>query len=74
VNLTAPGKLLALCVIIAGCFAFIIVSLVQDHGADTTPAWATLTLVTGYLIGNGAGALRGTPQAPVFAPKDPPDA
>lgn len=69
-NLTAPGKLIVLLVIIVGCFAYICASVVTDNGTDTTPAWAAITLITGYLIGNGTGALRGTPQAPVFAPKD----
>lgn len=70
VELTAPGKLLALCLVIVACAAYIIIELVRDVGADTSPAWATMTLVVGYLVGNGAGARRGQPQEPVFAPKE----
>lgn len=67
-TLTAPGKLAALLAVIVGCFVYIIVTRVTHEG-DVTPAWATITLVTGYLVGNGTGAVRGVPQAPVFAPK-----
>lgn len=70
VELTAPGKLVALCLVIVGCLAYIIVEMVREVGADTSPAWATMTLVVGYLVGNGAGARRGQPQEPVFAPKE----
>lgn len=69
-ELTAPGKLLALCIIIVGCLAYIIVAAFRA-GIDTTPAWATLTLVTGYLIGNGTGARRGIVTAPIWAPTNP---
>lgn len=63
-DLTAPGKLAVILVTIIGCFAYIIAG-----DGDTTPAWATITMLSGYLIGNGAGAKNGVPQAPVFAPK-----
>lgn len=69
VELTAPGKLAALLAVIVGCFAYILVMALGHGDADTTPAWATITLVSGYLIGNGVGAKRGVPQAPTFAPK-----
>jgi hypothetical protein len=69
VDLTAPGKLIALCVVIAGCFTYIITALFVP-GVETTPAWATLTLVVGYLVGNGTGARKGVEQAAVFSPKD----
>lgn len=72
-EITAPGKLIALCIIIVGCLAYILVAAVRT-GIDTTPAWATITLVTGYLIGNGTGARRGIPAAPVFAPSSDPEA
>ena len=72
-QLTSPGKLVAILAVIIGCFAFIVAAALGDNGQDTTPAWATLTLVTGYLIGNGTGAKRGEPQQPVFSPRTPPD-
>lgn len=68
-QLTSPGKLLAILLVIVGCFAFIIAAQFNS-GQDTTPGWATLTLVTGYLIGNGTGAKRGEPQQPVWSPAE----
>jgi hypothetical protein len=68
VDLTAPGKLLVLGLVVLGCFSFIVASMFVTTPGDTTPAWATLTLVVGYLIGNGAGARKGIEQAPVFTP------
>jgi hypothetical protein len=68
IDVTAPGKLAALCLVVVGCFVYIIVSLIQAQGADTTPAWALLTLVVGYLIGNGTGAAKGVPTVAPFAP------
>jgi len=67
VELTAPGKLLALLLVIIGCFGYIIVATWTGQG-DTTPAWATLTLVVGYLIGNGTGARKGQPTIAPFTP------
>lgn len=72
VEVTAPGKLLALLIVIVGCIAFIIAA-VFVKGTDTTPAWATLTLVVGYLVGNGAGARKGITTAAPFAPKEEPE-
>lgn len=69
-NIQSPGKLVALAIVIVGCFAFILIAAQQD--LDTTPAWSMLTLVVGYLIGNGAGALKGEEQKPVFTPTDNP--
>lgn len=68
VDVTAPGKLLALCMVILGCFAYILLAAAGISAVDTTPAWATLTLVTGYLIGNGTGARRGIETTPIFSP------
>jgi NhaP-type Na+/H+ or K+/H+ antiporter len=68
VDLVAPGKLLVLALTVVGCFAYIVASLF--HQADTTPAWALMTLIVGYLIGNGVGAVRGVAQAPIFKPTD----
>lgn len=67
VQVTSPGKLIALVSVILGCFGFIIVAAVQGSG-DTTPAWATITLVVGYLVGNGTGAARGLVNVSTFAP------
>lgn len=69
VDLVAPGKLLVLALTVIGCFAYIVASLF--HPTDTTPAWALMTLVVGYLIGNGVGAVKGVAQAPVFQPTSP---
>lgn len=69
-NIQSPGKLTALVIVIVGCFAFILIAAQGD--LDTTPAWSMLTLVVGYLIGNGTGALRGSGQQPVFTPSDNP--
>jgi hypothetical protein len=66
-DLVAPGKLLVLALTVIGCFAYIVASLFVDS-VDTTPAWALMTLIVGYLIGNGTGASRGVSQAPVFQP------
>lgn len=63
VEITAPGKLLLLAIVAAGCLAIIIVSMITGSG-DSTPAWGTLTLVVGYLIGNGVGAKRGIVSVP----------
>jgi len=71
VELTAPGKLLALCIVLVGCLAYITAAMFMTVPADTTPAWATVTLVTGYLIGNGTGARRGIATAPTFSPAAP---
>jgi hypothetical protein len=72
VDITAPGKLLALCLIIVGCMSYIIITVISGKG-DVTPAWATLTLITGYLIGNGVGAARGAASTPVFTSADTDD-
>lgn len=66
VDIAAPGKLFALSLIIVGCFTYIIVGAVSEARIDAVPAWATVTLVTGYLVGNGVGAMRGIPQVPTF--------
>lgn len=71
-NLVSPGKLGILALIVAGCFAYIVAAVATGNG-ETTPAWATITLIAGYVTGNGVGALRGTSQAPLFAPKPDPD-
>ena len=65
-ELTAPGKLAAIIVILLGSFVFIIANTVASNGTETAPAWATITLVCGYLIGNGLGAKRGQSSGPVW--------
>lgn len=67
VEITNPGKLAALCLVIVGCFAYITAALITGTG-DTTPAWATLTLVVGYLVGNGSGARKGENTVAPFSP------
>jgi hypothetical protein len=72
-NVNAPGKLAVLAVVVVGVLVYI--TAAQFTGADTTAAWATLSAVIGYLIGNGVGARRGQVSEPVFittpAPPDP---
>ena len=51
VEITAPGKLAALLVALIGCFAYIIF-----RDGESVQAWATTTLIVGYLVGNGVGA------------------
>lgn len=67
-ELTAPGKLIAIIVVLVGSFGFIIANALAANGTDNTAAWATITLVTGYLIGNGVGAHRGETNASVWSP------
>jgi hypothetical protein len=67
-QVTAPGKLWALMLVIGGCFAYLVA-----NAGDPTPAWATITLATGYLVGNGVGALRGQASAAVFTPAREPE-
>jgi hypothetical protein len=71
VDLVAPGKLAVLGLTVLGCFGYIIAATFAQS-ADTTPAWALMTLIVGYLIGNGVGAIRGVAQAPVFTPSTTP--
>jgi len=68
IEITAPGKLIALILVLLGCFAYIIVAALTGAG-DTTPAWATLTLVVGYLVGNGVGARNGITTVAPMGPK-----
>jgi hypothetical protein len=58
------GKLAAILLIIAGCFALVLTS--KATLGDVTPF---LTLITGYLIGNGAAAVRkNAPSSVLTAP------
>lgn len=66
-SVTAPGKLIILGIVAVCCFVTIIVGWVSGQG-DTTPAWATLTLVVGYLVGNGVGAKTGQITVPPMSP------
>lgn len=68
VDLTNPGKLIVLCLVIIGSFTFIIASLFVNSGPDTTPAWALLSGAGMYLIGNGTGARKGVPTIAPFTP------
>jgi len=70
VDVTAPGKLIALVAVIVGCFAFLVAAVITSAGAEVyavvTPV---LTLVVGYLVGNGTGARHGFVSVPPFQPK-----
>ena len=68
VDVTAPGKLIALCLVIVGCFAYILTTIITSSG-DATPAWALMTLIVGYLIGNGTGARKGQETVAPFSPR-----
>lgn len=70
IDITAPGKLLLLLVIAAGCMVIIVIDQLTHASGDVTPAWVTLGSIIGYLVGNGVGAKRGIEQAPTFAPKE----
>lgn len=62
-NVTAPGKLILLGLIVVGAF----VALILDALTETTFV-AIVGPVGGYLVGNGVGAARGEPTVPVFSP------
>lgn len=64
IEVSAPGKLLALVVVIVGCFLFILLG-----DGDTAPAWGILGMAAGYLTGNGVGALKGIGTTPPISPK-----
>lgn len=72
VEIHSPGKLAVLGLIVLGCFGIIIANMFTGAG-EITAAWATLTAVIGYLIGNGAGALKGQEQQPLLTPKETDD-
>ena len=68
-DITAPGKLWALIAVIVGCFAVIISAVLTDAGAEVyASVTALLTLVVGYLVGNGTGAKAGHVSVPPFQP------
>lgn len=63
------GKLAILLLISTG----IVIGLVTGtwEGEAATPAWATLTAIIGYLVGNGAAAVRTkAPQPTLTASPD----
>lgn len=69
-DITAPGKLIGLVAVIVGCFAVLIVAIITKAGPEIySPVLALLTLVVGYLVGNGTGAKAGHVSVPPFQPK-----
>ena len=64
VSLVREGKLAALLVALIGCFAYIIF-----RDGESVQAWATTTLIVGYLVGNGVGAKQGQTTVPPLSPK-----
>jgi hypothetical protein len=69
VDVTAPGKLIALAVVIGGAFAVIIVGMVSGSDeAIITSMVGLIGTVMGYLVGNGAGAKAGFVSVPPFQP------
>lgn len=67
VDVTAKGKLIVLSIMVLGLFGYIVVANITGNG-DTGQAWAALTLIVGYLIGNGVGAARGQVTVPPLSP------
>lgn len=63
-QLTSPGKLAVLVLALVGAFVGMF-----THTMPDSTAIAIIGHVVGYVVGNGTGALRGNPQAPLFAPK-----
>lgn len=67
VDITAPWKLAVIALVAACLIAYITVGELNGD-VDTSQAWALLTLVVGYLIGNGTGARKGFVSVPPFQP------
>jgi hypothetical protein len=69
VDVTAPGKLIALVAVILGAFAVIIVAMVTHaEAALITSMVGLLGTAMGYLVGNGVGAKAGFVSVPPFQP------
>lgn len=76
VDVQAKGKLYGLLLAIAGCFITIIVIILKgDADAETVavmaPIGSLLTLLIGYLVGNGAAAAKGIVSVAPFQPSAP---
>ncbi len=67
-EITAPGKVLGLLLVIVGSFTYIILAMFVDSAPDTTPAWTALSGALFYLLGNGSGAKKGVPTIAPFTP------
>lgn len=67
VEITNPGKLIILGLLVAGLVGYLITATITGAG-DTAQAWAALTLIVGYLIGNGSGARAGQVTVPPLSP------
>jgi hypothetical protein len=69
VDITNPGKLIALVAVLVGAFAVIIVAILNNSDASlVTSMVGLLGTVMGYLVGNGAGANKGFVSVPPFQP------
>lgn len=72
VDITAPGKLALFGVILVGAFAVIIAALIADND-NTIAIMASMVglvgTISGYIVGNGAGAAKGFVSVPPFQPK-----
>lgn len=69
VDVTNPGKLIALVAVILGAFAVIIVAMLVDaEAALITSMVGLLGTAMGYIVGNGAGAKQGFVSVPPFQP------
>ena len=69
VDVTNPGKLIALVAVLVGAFAVIIVAMLTDgQGELITSMVGLLGTAMGYIVGNGAGAKQGFVSVPPFQP------
>ena len=69
VDVTNPGKLIALVAVLVGAFAVIIVAMFTgSEPALITSMVGLLGTAMGYIVGNGAGAKQGFVSVPPFQP------
>lgn len=61
-----PPKFIGIIIVIVGLF--LLVAIGRVAWADVLPI---VTLITGYLIGNGVAARGGEPVSPALGRKDP---
>ena len=67
-EVTAPGKLVVLAIVLTFCF-FSIIAGQLGYGDTPDIIPGVLFGIIGYLLGNGVGARTGQPTAPVIGPK-----
>ncbi len=67
-EVTAPGKLVVLAIVLTFCF-FSIIAGQLGYGDTPDIIKGAAVGILSYLLGNGAGAKSGLPAAPVIGPK-----